>query len=309
MYFEVFSITFKLIFVCLGIGYVWINCPTNYKKLELMYFHKAIVKFIWKLDNVLLKFKIEGEKMAYKRYKSEKILSKQEKVNLMAEYIDYYNKIINEQGIEKLNVKISRKVFDNILDEIGSILNKQAIKIANEDGPVKDFLHANPLPNHMKELLPDDFRVFTLILNSLKQWVSAESAATDKFLLGHTAKQICKTAVDRCIVTGGELGEKPELHHPMRDGRPPILLSKKGHDLIEQNNCGDIDEEDDDWNVIKRIRAEKRQSWVQLREGCNAILTESMNCRTGAKSFANKVIKETGLSVTEVIDMLDERGV
>jgi hypothetical protein len=65
--------------------------------------------------------------------------------------------------------------------------------------------------------------------------------------------------------------------------------------------------DDDAWNVIKRIRAEKNQSWVQLREGCNAILTGNMNYRTGAKSFANKVIKETGLSATEVIDMLDER--
>jgi hypothetical protein len=188
--------------------------------------------------------------MAYKRYKSEKVLSKQEKVNLMAEYIDYYDKIISEQGIEKLNVKIPRDVFDDILDEIGSLLNRQALKIANENGPVKDLLRANPLQVHMKDLLPDDFRVFALILNSLKQWVSAESAATDRFLLGGTAKQICKVAVNRCIVTGGELGERTELHHPMRDGRSPILLSKKGHDLIEQNNQNrnyeNIDEDEDD---------------------------------------------------------------
>ena len=37
--------------------------------------------------------------MAYKRYKSEIALSKPEKVNLMSEYIDYYERLINEQGL------------------------------------------------------------------------------------------------------------------------------------------------------------------------------------------------------------------
>lgn len=116
--------------------------------------------------------------MAYKRYKSEIALPKQEKVSLMAEYINYYESLIKEQGIDVLNVKIPREVFDDIIDDIGTLLNKQAAKMANEDGPVKDFLHAYPLPPNMRELLPDEFRVFVLLLNSLKQWVSAESAAT-----------------------------------------------------------------------------------------------------------------------------------
>lgn len=37
--------------------------------------------------------------MAYKRYKSEIALSKPEKVNLMSQYIDYYERLINEQGL------------------------------------------------------------------------------------------------------------------------------------------------------------------------------------------------------------------
>ena len=80
--------------------------------------------------------------MAYKRYKSEIALSKQEKVNLMSEYINYYERLKNEQGLDVLNVKIPRDVFANILDEIGSVLNQKAIEMANEDGPVKDFLEA-----------------------------------------------------------------------------------------------------------------------------------------------------------------------
>lgn len=245
--------------------------------------------------------------MAYTRYKSVTVLSKQEKVSLMAEYINFYEKLIKEQGIDVLNVKIPREVFDSILDEIGTLLNKHASIMANKDGPVKDFLKSNALPPHMKELLPDEFRAFSLLLNSLKQWVSAESAATDRFLLGGTAKQTCRAAVDRCIVTGEGLGERPELHHPMRDGRPPILLSKKGHDFIEQNNqrnnSENIEDEDNVWSAIKHIRTDKHMSWVQLREGCQAIITGAINYRSGAKSFANKVIKETGLSAEEVIDV------
>lgn len=252
--------------------------------------------------------------MAYKRYKSEIALSKPEKVNLMSEYIGYYEGLINEQGLNALNVKIPRDVFANILDEIGIILNQRSLEMANEDGPVKIFLEENPLPPHMKELLPDDFRVFSLLLNALKQWVSAESQSTDRYLLGGTARATCREAVNKCIVTGEELGENAELHHPLRDGRPPILLSKKGHNLVEQNNQinstanSDDDVDNDIWNTIKEIRTKKNQSWAQLKEGCNAILTGSKNCRPGAKSFANVVIRETGLSASNILEMLGHKG-
>jgi len=204
--------------------------------------------------------------MTYKRYKSDIALSKPEKVNLMSEYIAYYDDLINEQGLDVLNVKIPRDVFANILVEIGGVLNQKALELANEDGPVKDFLEANPLPPHMKELLPDDFRVFSLLLNALKQWVSAESQSTDRYLLGGTARATCREAVNKCIVTGEELDENAELHHPLRDGRPPILLSKKGHNLVEQNNqinsAGKFDDDSDNnvWNTVKQIRTNKNQS-------------------------------------------------
>ena len=65
--------------------------------------------------------------MAYKRYKSEIALSKQEKVSLMAEYINYYENLIKEHGTHVLNIKIPRKVFDEILEDIGILVNEQAI--------------------------------------------------------------------------------------------------------------------------------------------------------------------------------------
>jgi hypothetical protein len=130
---------------------------------------------------------------------------------------------MKDQGNEVLNVKIPREIFENVLDSIGTMLNEQAITMANEEGPVKDFLQANPLPPHMKKLLPDDFRTFSLLLNSLKQWVSAESAATDRFLLGGTAKDTCRKAVDKCIVTGEHLGEnKDEAGRMCRGGQTPL---------------------------------------------------------------------------------------
>jgi hypothetical protein len=166
----------------------------------------------------------------------------------------------------------------------------------------------------MKGLLPDDFRVFSLLLNALKQWVSAESQSTDRYLLGGTSRATCKEAVDVCIVTGEGLGDRPELHHPLRDGRPPILISKEGHDLVEHGlqklNFEDAgnESENEAWFVIKELRAKRRQSWAQLREGCNSIISGSNGYRPGAKSFANVVIRETGLSAREIINILDDKA-
>lgn len=38
--------------------------------------------------------------MAYQRYKSKIALSKTEKVNLMSERVDYYGRLIREQGLK-----------------------------------------------------------------------------------------------------------------------------------------------------------------------------------------------------------------
>ena len=44
---------------------------------------------------------------------------------------------------------------------------------------------------------------------------------------------MCRDVSTTCLVTGEALGADSELHHPVRDGRPPVLLSKAGHDRIE----------------------------------------------------------------------------
>ena len=249
--------------------------------------------------------------MAFKRFENLNPLSKQEKIGLLENYIAHYKNIVAENGLDALNIKIPRAVFEPILDMIGNIVVEESIN-ASKEGAVKQFLDDNPVPDKMKELLPDEFRAYSLLLNALKQWVSAESAATDRFLLGGTARQTCRSVIDKCIVTNESLSLDAELHHPIRDGRPPILLSKKGHEIIEQNNQkfnSSRAEEDDVWDKIKSLKAEKHMSWLQLREGCKAIILQGGSCRPGAKSFANKVVNETGLAAKEIIGLLDSRSV
>jgi hypothetical protein len=248
--------------------------------------------------------------MAYKRYISEKRLTKSEKISLLKEFNEYYEKKYKEEGLAGLTVKIPRNAFDSILDQIGTLLIEASANISKK-GTVRDFLDNNPVPDHMKDLLPIEFRAFSLILNALKQWVSAESAATDRYLLGGTARTTCRSVTNKCIVTNEEMDEKSELHHLLRDGRPPILLSKKGHELVEEYNQNgnrtiEGNNKDANWEIIKKLRSERNMSWVQLREGCNAILGNITEYRPNAKSFANKVIKETGLSVNELIELLDQ---
>ena len=110
--------------------------------------------------------------------------------------------------------------------------------MAKNNPVVKNFLAETPLPPPLQDLLPDDFRVFCLMLNALKQWISAEQQATDRYLLGGTARDTLRSITNRCLVTGNEIGEQGELHHPVRDGRPPIILSKDGHAAIEGQTRG-----------------------------------------------------------------------
>jgi hypothetical protein len=241
----------------------------------------------------------------YKRFENENKLSKSQKINLLEEYTKYYEDIINEQGIEKLNIKIPRELFDDITDKIGTIIIEKS-KELSRNGMIKDFLDNNPLPNNMKKLLPDEFRTFCLVLNALKQWISAEQSATDRFLLGGNARTILKDAAKKCIVTNELLTKDAELHHPLRDGRPPILISKKGHNFIEnQQSISGDDNGDTIWEKMKSLKKEKHGSWILLREGCNAILDSSKKCRANAKAFANTIIRETGLKAQEIIDKLD----
>jgi hypothetical protein len=152
---------------------------------------------------------------------------------LLEEYFGYYKKLI-EQSPAALNQKVSRKVFASLLDSIGELLLKESASAAQEAGPLRDFLDKNPLPPILADKLSVEFRVFCLALNALKQWVAAEQAATDRYLLGAAARDECRAIATTCVLSGELLtGANTDLHHPVRDGRPPIPLSKKAHAGLE----------------------------------------------------------------------------
>lgn len=255
--------------------------------------------------------------MDYTRYANNNPLSPEEKVSLLKEYVEYYEGLVKERKLELLNQKLPRSAVSDILDAIGCLLKAESQKLAQSSDEVKDFLKANPLPGRMADLLPDDFRVFVLILNSLKQWVMAESAYCDRYLMGGTVRKNCRKAIDHCLVTGEPLDGIIELHHPVRDGRPPIPLSKKGHSLIEGQVAIEADESFDDedagieteWDRLRRIRKQQNQSWAQLREGLIAIKTGSIVCRANAESFANKAMRALNLSPEYILGLMDEHNV
>lgn len=141
--------------------------------------------------------------------------------------------------------------------------------------------------------------------------------STDSSLLGGTARatniEISRQYVDSVdelgYESGYELDEDPKLYQSIQDDRPTIQQSKEGNNLAGVNNqTKHPANASDAWKAVKEIRAKKNQSWVQLKEGCNAILAGSYNCRPGAKSFASVVMRYTGLSASDILEMLNNKG-
>src|SRR5581483_10027767 len=139
--------------------------------------------------------------MPFQHPRPSRIPSKEERAALLASYIDHYREAA-KVDLESLNRKIPREAFDDVLDRVGCLLLESATAAAGSQGLVRDFLDANPLPKPLEGLLPDEFRVFCLMLNALKQWLAAEQAATDRYLLGSKAREECRAATTTCAVTG-----------------------------------------------------------------------------------------------------------
>lgn len=248
--------------------------------------------------------------MPYSRPQSAVKLSKDERLELVRAYVEHY-RLLARTTPEALNRKIPRAAFAPLLDRIGQLLLEEASRAARETGPVRDFLDANPLPGRWAELLPDEFRAFCLAVNALKQWTVAESAATDRFVLGGNARAELRSASDRCLVTGNELGPDAELHHPVRDGRPPVLLSKAGHARIEGQDASN--EDDPRSAALIALRTERNRSWALLRRGCLDLLGRNVTHSTAssassARSFARAAAERTGMSFDDMLSWLDERG-
>lgn len=253
--------------------------------------------------------------MNYKRPVNENPLTAEEREQLLRDFLSHYLEIAEDaklnDNFEKLNRKLPRDAAANLLDKIGTLLLEEAALLSEKEGSLKSFLDDNPMPNILDQHLPRKYRAFCLLLNSLKQWLSAEQAATDRYLLGGVARQRIRDAAKVCIVTGKQLSESAiELHHPVRDGRPPVPLSHAGHNLIETRAQIPRDEIG---TILNTIRRDGNRSWVMLRRGLLLLSGQdaeggTVNSRASAKSFARRSMRATNKSELELLAWLDENN-
>jgi hypothetical protein len=247
--------------------------------------------------------------MTYIRPKSDHALSPGEKKDLLQEYFDYYKEIAVSNP-DLLNSKLPRSAFNELIDEIGELILKKADLLSSSDNEVSRFLSNNPLPKHLEQYLPNDFRVYSLALNAMKQWLSAEQAATDRYIFGGTVRAQCKKLGKNCLVSGKPADECTiELHHPVRDGRPPIPLAKEAHADIEgQSSITRV--QDEIMSVIYPIKRSGNRSWVMLKLGCELLLdiantNRSINVQSSSKTFARKASEASGLDFKELLQWVE----
>lgn len=249
--------------------------------------------------------------MTYVRPRNAQSLKAEAKAELLKQYGDFYKTLVTRDPGE-LNKKLPREALAASIGRIGALIIEESQAIVADNAEVRQFLDENKLPAMMIPLLPDDFRVFSLLLNALKQWLGAEQAATDKYLLGSNARTSCRKMMATCLVTGEPLTGKIALHHPVRDGRPPIPLSEAGHQKIEkQTGSGEPAEDDDIARVIGEIR-KQGQSWAMLRRGCRIVLGlppdgGSKNSNASAKSMARRAMAKTERTAQDLLDWMDEK--
>jgi hypothetical protein len=247
--------------------------------------------------------------MAYQRPVNRSPLSKPEKIALLKQYIDHYQNLVSTDP-SVLNRKVPRQVFSDLIERLSETLLAESMNLASIKGSIRTFLDENPLPEALAERLPDDFRVFCLALNALKQWVAAEQAATDRYLLGGVARDLCRESTDVCLVTGIALGADYELHHPLRDGRPPIPLSKGGHSTIEHQTTFEGD--DPIGQALVALRRESNRSWAHLRRGCLDLLGRpepglSRNSIANTRTFARKAALCANTDYEEILNWMNRK--
>lgn len=249
--------------------------------------------------------------MKYKRPKIDAHLTKQDKIVLMRDFVEYYRQRYASDH-STLNRKVPREAFAKLTDAVGSLLLKNSARLADTRGPASKFLHENPVHPSMCDLLPKRIRAFCLGLNALKQWVSAEQKAMDRLILGGNVREICRAATSKCIVTGKELSRKTlVLHHPVRDGRPPLPLSKQGHAQIEDQTSTIAD--NPVYIALYKLKRARHHSWVQLRRGCLDLLERQVDHSTPkvaatSRTFARKASQLTGLTYAQLLKWLEKRS-
>jgi hypothetical protein len=250
--------------------------------------------------------------MSYVRPELDVPIPRTRKTALLSEYVRYYGALASSDR-SMLNRKLPNEAFADLLDNVGDLITAESARLAKEPGAVRAFLEDNPIPSGIALFLPDSVRAFCLVLNALKQWVNREQIAMDGYVFGRNARELCRSIVSECILTGDALDSGAELHHPVRDGRPPLLLSKKGHAQLEGQASSD-DAADSIAMILIPLRRKKNLSWAHLRRGCLDLAGQqsdpsSAAMRSSARSYARKASEATGLGYSEILSWMDKRGV
>lgn len=229
----------------------------------------------------------------------------------LAEYLDHYTKLA-ATDLSLLNQKLPKSAFATLLDRVGALLLAEAKRMSVEDPVVTTFLNRNPVPECLGSALTPEVRTFCLALQALSQWTTAEKLAMDRFVFSGRVRSEIRAAAKGCpILPDGFDTKKIELHHPVRDGRPPIPLSKRGHEKIE--GVMRPDEGDADGQRLFGYKIESKSSWVRIRLGClialdQIDLTEGQFAQgyvTDSKMRFRKAMEATGLSAERILDLLN----
>jgi hypothetical protein len=246
----------------------------------------------------------------YRRYQASQKFEGEHRRRALAGYLDHYARIAVSSP-ELLNQKLPRKVFSAVLDEIGALLQLRAQELSARNPDLREFLCKNALPDCLGNDLTPEIRAFALLLNALKQWTAAEQAALDRFLMAGNVRSDLKELTTTCLVCPEAFTKNSiELHHPVRDGRPPLPISKKGHETIEGIVALDPNDEVGKKLVAHRKQSSRKYSWRSLRLGClQAIGTvaydKSISQHRTARSTLSFVQKETCFSIEVILGILE----
>jgi len=234
---------------------------------------------------------------------------------LLSEYFEHYSKMAKTNPSD-LRRKLPRSVFQPFLDEIGAHVAKLAKEIAegnvdeSHGTAVKQFLEQNPVPGQIGKHLTMEMRAYALLVRAVLQWAVGQSLSIDRWVISGNARKFLRTSSPNCIVTGAPFGtDDIELHHPVRDGRPPLPVSKIGHKIADDV----FDPQDTVGKLLVSVRRKRSNSWRLIWQGCvlesgefldlsEYAVGRSKSAAAAARWFA----RETELPVEEIRKWIEE---
>lgn len=245
-------------------------------------------------------------------------ISPTEKQKVLTEYIEHYRGLAQTHP-DLLRIKLRRSQIQPFLDEIGEHVLRLAKQIGTEAGAatehgqaVRQFLESNPIPGTVGQFLTMELRAYALLVHGLHQWAVGQSLATDRWVISGNARHALRSSTDRCVVTNEPFGEEPiELHHPARDGRPPIPVSKKGHKIADEV----FDPQDPQGRLFVAVKKKLRFSWRSIWQGCRVSLDLPVSFeahanpdgrRTAAVARARRFARETAAPMEGVLEWIEE---